>query len=274
MNGSQIIKVLRVTAGITLLLISVFGGLKLLISEFVLVTEDPWVVFRQDAFKWLITFVISAAAAAFLVPRCFQFYLLLIIAFSAFFQIGCFYWTPLLMALLATLVLTAMRSRWLRWAWLLPALSFVFLTVDAFAFHHRIAVLAHSLHSIVEFDYDPKIMRSPSGKTTAYLVSGGFQDVFHTVCISSNHLMPIAHIIDPSGIDGSTSTDMITRWDGPVFLAGDKLVSLAYDERTGEVIDKESCSRGGIRINDEEFMKRTRTHEAFAEYLLSLPPKR
>jgi hypothetical protein len=274
MSVSQVIKVLKIIIGIFLLLISVFGGLTLLSSEFVQVTEYPPIVFTTYVFRWLITFAVSAAVAAFFAPRCFQLYLLLIIAFSAFFQIGCFFWTPLLMAILCTLVLTAMRSLWLRWAWLLPALSFVFLTVDAFVLHHRIAVLAHSLHSIVAFDYDPKIMRSPSGKTTAYLVSGGFQDVFYTVCISNNHLMPIAHIIDPSGIDGSTSTDMIARWDGPVFLAGDKLVSFAYDERSGKAIDMASYTQGGIQIGNEAFMKHIKTSEAFAEYLLSLPPKR
>lgn len=274
MNLSQIIKVLKIIIGIFLLLISLFGGLKLLISGFVLVTEDPWVVFRHGAFRWLIAFVVSAAAAAFLAPRCFQFYLLLVIAFSAFLQIGCFYWTPLLMALVCTLLLTIMRSRWLRWAWLLPALSFAFLTIDAFVFHHRIAVIAHGLQSSASLDSDPKITRSPSGKTTAYLVSGGFIDAYYTVCISSNQLLPVSHIINPSDVNGSTSTDMIARWDGPVFLAGDKLVSFAYDERSGKVIDRESYTQGGIRIGDEAFMKHIKTSEAFAEYLLSLPPKR
>ncbi len=269
MRVSQVIKVLKIIIGIFLLLISVFGGLKLLSSEFVQVTEYPPIVFTTGVFRWLITFAVSAAAAAFFAPRCFQLYLLLIIAFSAFFQIGCFYWTPLLMALLGTLLLTAMRSRWLRWGWLLPALSFVFLTVDAFVFHHRIAVLAHSLHSIVAFDNDPKIMRSPSGKTTAYLVSGGFLDAYYTVCISSNQLLPAAHIIDPSDVDGSTSTDMIARWDGPVFLAGDKLVSFAWDERSDKAIDYESLTRPGASDTNGSF----RTPEALSEYLLSLPPK-
>lgn len=269
MNASQLIKGLKAIAGIFLLLISIFAGLKLLSSEFVLITEYPRIVFTSGVFTSLVTFIVAAAAAAFLVPRCFQFYLLLIVAFSALFQIGCFLWTPLLMALVCTLLLTLMRSRWIRWACLLPVLSFVFLAIDTFAFHHRIAVLAYSLHSVVAFDYAPKILRSPSGKTTAYLVSGGFLDAYYTVCISSNQLMPAAHIIQPSDANGSTSTDMIAKWDGPVFLAGDKLVSFAWDERSNIAIDQESLTRGGIYSNDNRF----RTPEALSEYLLSLAPK-
>ncbi|MFZ2277398.1 MAG: hypothetical protein WAW39_06355 [Prosthecobacter sp.] len=274
MNASQIIKVLRVTAGIALLLISLFGGLKLLVdSEFMLVTEYPSIVLSRRALPSLGIFVVAAAVAAFLVPRCLQIYLLIIVAFSAWLQFGCFYWTPLMMSLAASLLLTLMRSRWVRWAWILPSLTIALLTVDAFAFHHRLAVSAHSLHSL-SFDSNPKIIRSPSGKTTAYLMTGGVMDTVYYVCISSNQLLPESRFIHSNEAGRPRYEDMIARWDGPVFLAGDKLVSLAYDERTGEIIDKESYSRGGIRINDEEFMKRTRTPEAFAEYLLSLPPKR
>lgn len=273
MNVSQIIKVLRVTAGIALLLISLFGGLKLLVdSEFMLATEYPSIVLSRRALPSLGIFVVAAAVAAFLVPRCFQIYLLIVVAFSAWLQFGCFYWTPLLMSLAAALLLTLMRSRWVRWAWILPSLTIALLTVDAFAFHHRLAVSAHSLHSL-SFDSNPKIIRSPTGKTTAYLMTGGGMDTVYYVCISSNQLLPESRLIDSTETGRSRYEDMIARWDGPVFVAGEKLVSLAYDERSGKITDRESYTRGVMKSYDDEYWKPTESPEAFAAYLLSLAPK-
>jgi hypothetical protein len=273
MNGSQIIKVLRVTAGIVLLLVSLFGGLKLLVdSEFMLVTEYPSIALSRRALPSLGIFVVAAAVAAFLVPRCFQIHLLIVVAFSAWLQFGCFYWNPLLMSIPAALLLTFIRSRWIRWAWMLPSLTIALLTVDAFAFHHRLAVSAHSLHSL-SFDSNPKIIISPSGKTTAYLMTGGVMDTVYYVCISSNQLLPVYRVIDSNEVGSPRYEDMIARWDGPVFFAGDKLVTLAYDERNGKIIDRESYMRGGVRVYDEEYMRHIKTPEAFAEYLLSLASK-
>lgn len=273
MNNSQIMKVLRAITGITLLLISLFGGLKLLVdSEFMLVSEYASIALSNRALPLLVIFVVAAAVAAFLVPRCFQIYLLIIVAFSAWLQFGCFYWTPLLMSISAVLLLTLMRSRWVLWAWMLPSLTLALLTVDAFAFHHRLAVSAHSLHSL-SFDSNPKIIRSPSGKTTAYLMTGDVMDTVYYVCISSNRLLPESRLIDSNEAGRPRYDDMIARWDGPVFLAGEKLVSLAYDERSGKFIDRESYTRGGVRVYDEEYMRHIKTPEAFAEYLFSLASK-
>ena len=273
MNASQIIMVLRAITGIALLLISLFGGFKLLVdSEFMLITEYPSIVLSSRALPSLVIFVLAAAVAAILAPRCFQIYLLIIVAFSAWLQFGCFYWTPLLMSIPAALLLTFMRSRWIRWAWILPSLTIALLTVDAFAFHHRLAVSAHSLHSL-SFDSNPKIIRSPSGKTTAYLMTGGVMDTVYYVCISGNRLLPESRVIDSNEVGSPRYEDMIARWDGPVFLAGEELVSLAYDERNGKIIDRESYMRGGVRVYDEEYMRHIKTPETFAEYLLSLASK-
>lgn len=273
MNAPQIIKVLRAITGFALLLVSLFGGLKLLVdSEFMLVTEYPSIVLSSRALPSVGTFVVAAAVAAVLVPSCFQIYLLIIVAFSAWLQFGCFYWTPLLMSISAALLLTLMRSRWIRWAWMLPSLTLTLLTVDAFAFHHQLAVSAHSLHSL-SFDSNPKIIRSPSGKTTAYLMTGGGMDTVFYVYISSNQLLPESRLVDSNEAGRSRYEDMIARWDGPVFVAGEKLVSLAYDERSGKITDRESYTRGVMKPYDDEYWKPTESPEAFAAYLLSLAPK-
>lgn len=265
-------KAAKVIIGVALLLASLFGGLKLLSTDFVLITEYPLIIFHNDIFVPLIVFLSAAAAAAFFTPRCFQFYLLLISAFSGFFQIGCFYLTPFVVASAALLPLAIMRSRWLRLALFIPAASLILLVVDAFIFQHRLAVTAHSAHAI-HGDFDPKILLSPSGKTTAYVMTGGFVDTAYYVCISSNHLLPLSHLIDSSDPRGPKSSDIIAKWNGPIFLAGDKLVSFAYDERSGHFIDQDSYFRGGLKNNDGELMKHIKSHEAFADYLLSLLPK-
>ncbi len=273
MNTSQFIKALRAIAGIALLVISLFGGLKLLVdSEFMLITEYPSIALSTRALPSLVIFVAAAAVAAFLVQRCLQIYLLIIVAFSAWLQFGCFYWTPLLMSIAAALLLTLMHSRWVRWAWILPSLTLALLTVDTFAFHHRLAISAHSLYSL-SFDSNPKIIRSPSGKTTAYLMTGGVVDTIFYVCISGNQLLPKSRLINSNAAGRPRYEDMIARWNGPVFLAGEKLVSLAYDERSGKIIDWESYMRSGVQVHDEEYMRHIKTPKAFAEYLISLASK-
>lgn len=260
-------KALNFIAGVLLLLAPVYFGASLPIPG----ADD---FFSLAGLAYLIFFLAPMFVAVFLTPKLSKIYLILISAVFAFWQFGSFDWVPITFSCATLLPLAFIDIRLFRRCLLIPAVSFSAISIDAFAFHHRYAVLSYStVHQFFDMDPNPKVITSPSGKTTIYLMSGGFQDTFYSVCISSKRLMPLSRPIQPSSSEGPTATDIIARWDGPVFLAGDKLVSLAYDERTGELIDKQSYPRGGMPVADEKLMSHTKTPEAFAEYLLSLPPK-
>ncbi|WP_395741089.1 hypothetical protein [Prosthecobacter sp.] len=261
-------KALKIIAGIFLLLVSTACGLLLLM---VLGSSD---FFHTNTVVIQAVFMASLVAIAFLTPKLFRACLMLISAALALWQFGFPDWLPLILAITALLPLAFTQPKLFRRAVLIPALSFVALGVDAFAFHHRLAVQAYSTaHSLLSMDTAPAAMRSPSGKVTAYVISAGIVDPIYVISISSGHLLPLYRVIRPSTAEGTRRADLIARWEGPVFLAGDKLVSLAYDERSGKLIDMESYNSGPIRLDQQEIMKNTKSPEAFAEFLLSLPPK-
>jgi hypothetical protein len=254
-------KALKFIAGVLLLMVPLYFSASLPI----LGADD---FFSLAGLAYLTIFLAPMFAAVFLTPKLSKVYLILISAVFAFWQFGSFDWVPLAFSCATLLPLALIQRGLFRRCLLIPALSLAAVSFDAFAFKHRYAVHSYAtVHSLWDMDPDPEILRSPSGKTTAYVLSGGFLDAFDTVCISDGRLLPLNHGLEFR--EGTSSMDIITRWEGPVFFGGNKLVSFAYDERTKTIIDENSFRQGGMPSNDE----RTKSPEALAEYLLSLPSK-
>lgn len=112
---------------------------------------------------------------------------------------------------------------------LIPALLLAAFLSDAFIFRHRLAVEARTWQPILDGCNISEIRVSPSGRTTAYIVSDSWLDTFVSVYLSEGGLFPkYARIaVNPRNLK--------IGWDGPLFTGGDGVVSVGFDERDGRL---------------------------------------
>ena len=174
---------------------------------------------------------------------------------------------PLLLASLFILPIRWLRPGWFRAAWILPIGGFLLLLVDAYALRHRIAVEVRAKVPLFVIARIAGTYVSPSGQTTVYLLESGFLDTFYSVRVSAGGLFPQSGYI-PTQVD-TPRRDLIAEWRGPLFVAGDRLISYAYSETEHRAYTYDEWIQGPRAPNDT-----TRTLEGFSAYINSLRPGR
>jgi hypothetical protein len=146
---------------------------------------------------------------------------------------------PLAIGFACALPIWKWRPSW-RWvACLVPGLFSTVFLFDAFVFHHRLAVECRVRVEIFNSSSIEDILPSPSGDTTIYMVEDHWIERSYRIYISAHTLFPRCEMILTSLPDLAYPRDIRVDWKGPVFVAGDSLVTLAYDERNAKIYRKE-----------------------------------
>lgn len=158
-----------------------------------------------------------------------------------------------------------LKPSWRRWAPCIPALFAIGLAVDAFFFRHRLAVEARTWFPIFDTEDIVDVVTSPSGRTKVYVVSGGFVDSSHSLYLSTRRLFPRRAYIETTSSDASYPRDISASWNGPLFTAGDGLISVAFDERSGKLYSYREWIPSRVLSSNPP-----KTREAFAHYILNL----
>jgi len=110
----------------------------------------------------------------------------------------------------------------------LAALSFV---LDVTVLQHRLAVGFRSWSPVWDCEQVVDTLRSPSGKSTAYIVGGGFLDSTYWVYISDGGLFPKRAYIHMNATDAHYPKDFSAAWSGSVF----SVAGVRYDETTRQL---------------------------------------
>ena len=114
----------------------------------------------------------------------------------------------------------------------LASLTLTTFFLDVFVFRHRLAVECRSWSPVWDCEDIADILTSPSGRSTAYIVGGGFLDSAYWTYISDGGLFPKHCYIDTGPTDAYYPKDFSASWAGPVFTAA----SVTYDESTHQLI--------------------------------------
>lgn len=172
---------------------------------------------------------------------------------------------PLVLGFAAIAPVWWLKPSWGRWALCIPALFAMGLAVDAFFFRHRLAVEARTWFPILDTAEGVDVLTSPTGRSTVYVVSDGFVDSSYSIYLSTRRLFPRRAYIETTSSDASYPRDISASWNGPLFTAGDGLVSVAFDERSGKLYTYGEWTRGSVSASSAP-----KTREAFAHYVQSL----
>lgn len=172
---------------------------------------------------------------------------------------------PLVLAIAALSPIFLLSRRLFRPVLLLPIFTFLMLSIDAFAFQHRLAIGVRLWEPFFHAHSIADIKVSPSGKTTAYIVSSNWLDDAYAVYFSTRSLFLLCDSIDLDTPKANYPRDVSAGWDGPLFTTGQRLVSVAFDERQMKLLTYYDWTKGA----HYESM----TRESFAAYIASLRPK-
>ena len=154
---------------------------------------------------------------------------------------------PIIVAVGLLLPTLWLRSSWFRWAVIVPIAAFSLLLIDAFCLRHRLAVEIRAWSPIFDVDVIEDRLVSPSGRTTVYVVGSYWLDSSHRVYVSHGHLFPDVGWIETGLTDPSYPRDVVARWRGPFFAAGEseQSLSVAYDERDDRFYTYSQWTEGG-----------------------------
>lgn len=140
------------------------------------------------------------------------------------------------------------------------------LLADALIFRHRLAV-GIRIAAMLSIDRIEDTLNSPSGDTTLYIVGTHWLDLdSYKVYISSGRLIPLRAYIVTDAADPVYPRDITAEWNGPLFTAGDNLVSVAFDERNGRLYTIHDWIQKPVLLDDEG----TEPRAAFARYIDTL----
>jgi len=159
---------------------------------------------------------------------------------------------------------------WLAPSWRLSAISvptvlMAALLIDAFLFQHRLAVEARAWEPVWDIDEIEGILASPSGRSTAYVVGSHWLDSGYRVYLSARGVFPHQAYIETTARNAAYPRDIKAVWNGPLFTAGDNLLSVAFDERTGKVYTYDEWTQGPVSITDP-----LKAREAFSIYIQTM----
>jgi hypothetical protein len=104
---------------------------------------------------------------------------------------------------------------------------------DSTIFRHRMRLEARTWSPIWDCDEIVDILPSPSGRTTAYIVGGGFLDSAFWVYISDGSLFPKHSYIETGATDVAYPKDISGSWTGSVF----SVAKLRYDEASRQITE-------------------------------------
>ena len=190
---------------------------------------------------------------------------ILLSAIACCYLFGIDHLLPFGVALLLLAPVWRWRPAWRQWSLLIPALALITLVTDAFCFRHRLALQFRTWSLFWDTESIDDIIRSPSGKTTAYIVGSHWLDSGYWAYLSDGHLFPRHAPIETTAADAFYPRDVQAGWDGPVFTAREQFISLAYDERDGQFLSYYGWSAGPS--------DGTRSREAFSNYITTLKSK-
>jgi hypothetical protein len=113
----------------------------------------------------------------------------------------------------------------------LSVVALVAFTLDVTLLRHRLAIECRTWNPIWDGEDIADVLRSPSGRSTAYIVVGGFLDSANRTYISDRILFPKHCSIEADSTDSSYPKDFSASWEGAVFT----VASVTYDETTGQL---------------------------------------
>ncbi len=180
-------------------------------------------------------------------------------------QFQCDHLLPLALGCVALIPLWWLQPGWRRWALGVPLLFAGALLIDAFFFHHRLAVEARAWQLIWDIDEIEDTLPSPSGRTTAYIVGSHWRGSGYRVYLSAPRLFPYRAYIQTTARDPSYPREISATWNGPLFTAGDHLLSVAFDERTGKLYTYDDWTRGAQSLTGPQDAR-----EKFSKYIQTL----
>ena len=123
------------------------------------------------------------------------------------------------------------KPDWRKLFLVMPAVCAGLFLTDAFVLHHLIAVWARGLYYFVPLEGVEGTLRSPSGRTTAYIVGVHWLDSSYSAYFSSGGLFPRRAKFD-SGVDTEVyGRNFTAKWEGSTFT----VAKLTYDEKTGQL---------------------------------------
>lgn len=127
----------------------------------------------------------------------------------------------------------------------IPLLGFVLLLIDSQILNHRVSVTARTL---VFFGFDTiqisDVLRSPSGSSTAYIVSSSWLDTLHRVYISDGDLFPQSSMIKTHGEDVYYGEGLKAFWEGELLVVKEgAFTSISYSEETKRLQSYEPVRR-------------------------------
>lgn len=136
---------------------------------------------------------------------------------------------PLLFVGLFVTPIRWLSPGWFRAAWIIPLGGFSLLLLDAYAGRHWVAVEARAWSPIWDTPRIARILVSPSGKTTVYVLQHSWLDTSCSVWVSDGGLFPRSGYIEYTG-KNDEEQELVAGWHGSLFLVGHRLISYAYDE--------------------------------------------
>ena len=114
---------------------------------------------------------------------------------------------------------------------MVAGLSLLAFLLDCTVLHHRLAVESRSWSPVWDGEDVVDILRSPSGRSTAYIVGGGFPDSAYWAYVSDGGLFPKHCYIDTGPTDACYPKDFSAAWSGSVFA----VAGVHYDEATSQL---------------------------------------
>jgi hypothetical protein len=169
---------------------------------------------------------------------------------------------PLALAFIAVAPVWGLKRSWGAWAIGVPVLMAGALLIDAFLFHHRLAVEARAWQVFWDIDELEDTLRSPSGRSVVYVVGSHWLDSGYRVYLSVGRLFPYQAYIETTASNPSYPRDIDATWNGPLFTAGDGLPSVAFDERTGKLYTYDEWMQGA-----RSAIEPPKTRETFSRYI-------
>jgi hypothetical protein len=102
---------------------------------------------------------------------------------------------------------------------------------DVTLLRHRISLEVRTWSPIWDCEEIVDTLPSPSGRTTAYIVRGGFLDSAYWVYFSDGGIFPKHSYIETGATDVAYPKDIAGAWTGSVF----SIANLRYDESSGKI---------------------------------------
>ena len=130
----------------------------------------------------------------------------------------------------------------------LLVISVIAVIADSKLWHHRVSMklrawspIALNTREIIDQ------LRSPSGESTAYIVSAGFLDPSYTLYVSDGGISPKSRRIDTGSSELYYFKDFTGTWAGTKFTVG----QTSYDEDSRQIVGDHSRTRANKAVDTD-----------------------